>query len=196
MRTIGITGGIGSGKTAVTDYLATKDITIVDADLASRVIVEPGRPALEAIFEHFGQHLKLSDGSLDRAGLRAIVFKDTEARLWLEQLTHPLIGEEIQRQLAAAEGPYRVLSSPLLLEGTQVNMTDYVVVVDVPEELQVARASARDNNDPEQIKRIMAAQMAREARKAKADYILDNSGSLQDLHAAAEQLHQHLRALN
>ena len=192
MRTIGITGGIGSGKTAVTDYLATKGIKIVDADLASRVIVEPGRPALEAIFEHFGQHLKLSDGSLDRAGLRTIVFQDTEARLWLEQLTHPLIGEEIQHQLAQAQGPYRVLSSPLLLEGTQVNMTDYVVVVDVPEEVQIARASARDNNDPEQIKRIMAAQLAREARKAKADYVIDNSGSLEALHAAAEHLHQHL----
>ena len=195
MRTVGITGGIGSGKTAVTDYLATKGITIVDADLASRVIVEPGRPALEAIFEHFGQHLKLSDGSLDRAGLRTIVFQDTEARMWLEQLTHPLIGEEIQHQLAQAQGPYRVLSSPLLLEGTQVNMTDYVVVVDVPEEIQIARASARDNNDPEQIKRIMAAQLAREARKSKADYVLDNSGSLEDLHAAAEQLHQHLLKL-
>jgi len=195
MRTIGITGGIGSGKTAVTDYLATKGITIVDADLASRVIVEPGRPALKAIFERFGQHLKLNDGSLDRAGLRAIVFNDPEARLWLEQLTHPLIGEEIRHQLAAAQGPYRVLSSPLLLEGTQVNMTDYVVVVDVPEEVQVARASARDNNDPEQIKRIMAAQLAREARTAKADYVVDNSGSLEELHAAAEQLHQHLLTL-
>jgi len=192
MRTIGITGGIGSGKTAVTDFLATKGITIVDADLASRAIVEPGLPALESIFEHFGQHLRLSDGSLDRAGLRAIVFKDTEARLWLEQLTHPLIREEIQRQLTTAEGPYRVLSSPLLLEGSQVDMTDYVVVVDVPEEVQVARASERDNNDPEQIKRIMAAQMAREARKSKADYVMDNSGSLKDLHAAAERLHQHL----
>ena len=195
MRTIGITGGIGSGKTAVTDYLATKGITIVDADLASRVIVEPGRPALKAIFERFGQHLKLNDGSLDRAGLRAIVFKDPEARLWLEQLTHPLIGKEIRHQLAAAQGAYRVLSSPLLLEGTQVNMTDYVVVVDVPEEVQVARASARDNNDPEQIKRIMAAQLAREARTAKADYVVDNSGSLEELHAAAEQLHQHLLTL-
>ena len=195
MRTVGITGGIGSGKTAVTDYLATKGITIVDADLASRVIVEPGRPALEAIFEHFGQHLQLSDGSLDRAGLRAIVFKDTEARLWLEKLTHPLIGEEIRRQLAAAQGPYRVLSSPLLLEGTQVSMTDYVVVVDVPEAVQIARASARDNNDPEQIKSIMAAQLSREARKSKADYVVDNSGSLEELHIAAEQLHQHLLKL-
>lgn len=195
MRTVGITGGIGSGKTAVTDYLSTKGITIVDADLASRVIVEPGRPALGAIFEYFGQHLKLSDGSLDRAGLRAIVFKDTEARLWLEQLTHPLIGEEIERQLAAAQGRYRVLSSPLLLEGSQVNMTDYVVVVDVPEEVQVARASARDKNDPEQIKRIMAAQLAREARKAKADFVVDNSGSLEELHAVAERLHQHLLTL-
>ena len=192
MRTIGITGGIGSGKTALTDYLAKKGITIVDADLAARVIVEPGRPALKAIFEHFGPELALEDGSLDRAALRSIVFANPEARLWLEQLTHPLIGQEIQDQLARATGPYRVLSSPLLLEGSQAALVDYVVVVDVPETLQVERASARDNNDPEQIKRIMAAQLARSDRVAKADYVIDNSGDLNELYAQAEALHEHL----
>jgi dephospho-CoA kinase len=195
MRTIGITGGIGSGKTALTDYLAQKGITIVDADLASRVIVEPGRPALKAIFEHFGEELALEDGSLDRAALRSIVFANPEARLWLEQLTHPLIGQEIQDQLAGATGPYRVLSSPLLLEGSQAAMVDYVVVVDVPEHLQVERASARDNNDPEQIKRIMAAQLARNDRLAKADYVVDNSGGLDELYAQAEVVHEHLLSL-
>ena len=195
MRTIGITGGIGSGKTALTDYLAQKGITIVDADLAARVIVEPGRPALKAIFEHFGPELALDDGSLDRAALRSIVFANPEARLWLEQLTHPLIGQEIQDQLAGAAGPYRVLSSPLLLEGSQADLVDYVVVVDVPEELQVERASARDNNDPEQIKRIMGAQLARSDRLAKADYVVDNSGGLDELYAQAEILHEHLLSL-
>ena len=192
MRTIGITGGIGSGKTALTDYLAEKGITIVDADLAARVIVEPGRPALNAIFEHFGPELAQVDGSLDRAALRSIVFANPEARLWLEQLTHPLIGQEIQDQLARATGPYRVLSSPLLLEGSQAALVDYVVVVDVPEALQVDRASARDNNDPEQIKRIMAAQLTRNDRLAKADYVVDNSGDLNELYAQAEALHEHL----
>ncbi len=192
MRTIGITGGIGSGKTALTDYLSEKGITIVDADLAARVIVEPGRPALHAIFEHFGPELALEDGSLDRAALRGIVFADPEARLWLEQLTHPLIGQEIQDQLARAAGPYRVLSSPLLLEGSQATLVDYVVVVDVPEDLQVQRASARDNNDPAQIKRIMAAQLARSDRLAKADYVVDNSGDLKKLYTQAEALHEHL----
>jgi dephospho-CoA kinase len=192
MRTIGITGGIGSGKTALTDYLAEKGITIVDADLAARVIVEPGRPALNAIIEHFGPELAQVDGSLDRAALRSIVFANPEARLWLEQLTHPLIGQEIQDQLARAEGPYRVLSSPLLLEGSQAALVDYVVVVDVPEALQVERASARDNNDPEQIKRIMAAQLTRNDRLAKADYVVDNSGDLNELYAQAEALHEHL----
>jgi dephospho-CoA kinase len=192
MRTIGITGGIGSGKTALTDYLAEKGITIVDADLAARVIVEPGRPALNAIFEHFGPELAQVDGSLDRAALRSIVFANPEARLWLEQLTHPLIGQEIQDQLAREAGPYRVLSSPLLLEGSQAALVDYVVVVDVPEALQVERASARDNNDPEQIKRIMAAQLTRNDRLAKADYVVDNSGDLNELYAQAEALHEHL----
>ena len=192
MRTIGITGGIGSGKTALTDYLAEKGITIVDADLAARVIVEPGRLALKAIFDHFGPELAQNDGALDRAALRGIVFANTEARLWLEQLTHPLIGQEIQDQLARAAGPYRVLSSPLLLEGSQATLVDYVVVVDVPEDLQVQRASARDNNDPAQIKRIMAAQLARSDRLAKADYVVDNSGDLKKLYTQAEALHEHL----
>lgn len=192
MRTIGITGGIGSGKTALTDYLSEKGITIVDADLAARVIVEPGRPALKAIFDHFGPELAQNDGALDRAALRGIVFANTEARLWLEQLTHPLIGQEIQDQLARAAGPYRVLSSPLLLEGSQATLVDYVVVVDVPEDLQVQRASARDNNDPAQIKRIMAAQLARSDRLAKADYVVDNSGDLKKLYTQAEALHEHL----
>ncbi|MGB1142320.1 MAG: dephospho-CoA kinase, partial [Halioglobus sp.] len=136
---VGITGGIGSGKSAVTDRFEALGVTVVDADLAARVIVEPGRPALDAIADHFGEHLLLEDGNLDRAALRKLVFADEEQRKWLEQLTHPLIGQEILDQLAASTSPYTLLSSPLLLETSQKELADLLVVVDVPEEVQLAR---------------------------------------------------------
>ena len=107
---IGITGGIGSGKSAVTDRFEQHGITVVDADKAARVIVEPGRPALQSIAEHFGNTILLPDGTLDRAALRTKVFADDNERRWLEQLTHPLIGQEILDQLAAATSPYSILS--------------------------------------------------------------------------------------
>ncbi|MDP4651709.1 MAG: dephospho-CoA kinase, partial [Haliea sp.] len=113
---IGVTGGIGSGKSAVTDRFAHLGVTVVDADLAARVVVEPGTAALTAIAERFGASLLQTDGSLDRAAMRRIVFADPSQRAWLEALTHPLIGEEIRRQLATSRSPYTVLSSPLLLE--------------------------------------------------------------------------------
>ena len=186
---IGITGGIGSGKSAVTDRFEQHGITVVDADKAARVIVEPGRPALQSIAEHFGDTILLPDGTLDRAALRTKVFTDDNERHWLEQLTHPLIGQEILDQLAAATSPYTILSSPLLLETSQKALTDLVVVVDVPEEIQLARTVARDDNDEAQVKRIMAAQMARSERLDKADIVIDNNRTLKELDELIAELH-------
>lgn len=189
--TIGITGGIGSGKSAVTDRFAQRDITVVDADLAARVVVEPGRPALQAIAAHFGAGILQADGSLDRAALRRIVFADPAQRQWLEQLTHPLIGEEIRAQLAASRSPYTILSSPLLLEsGSQRELADLIVVVDVPEETQLARTIDRDANDEAQVRRIMAAQLSRDERLALADIVVDNSGPLAALDDIVAELHK------
>ena len=188
---IGITGGIGSGKSAVTDRFAHMGITVVDADLAARVVVEPGRPALQAIAEHFGADIQLADGSLDRAALRRIVFADPVQRQWLEQLTHPLIGEEIRAQLAASRSPYTVLSSPLLLESSsQRELAELVVVVDVPEETQLARTMDRDANDEALVRRIMAAQLPRAERLALADIVVDNSGTLEALDDIVGELHK------
>lgn len=192
---IGITGGIGSGKSAVTKRLEAKGITVVDADLAARVVVEPGTPALAAIAEHFGSDILTAQGELDRAALRKKVFSDETERHWLEQLTHPLIGEEIVRQLEAATSTYVVLSSPLLLEGNQKLLADKVVVVDVPEEVQLQRTMARDDNDEAQVRRIMAAQLPREQRLAQADFVIDNAGTLEDLDEHVEALHQSLLEL-
>jgi dephospho-CoA kinase len=186
---IGITGGIGSGKSAVTDRFEQHGITVVDADKAARVIVEPGRPALQSIAEHFGNTILLPDGTLDRAALRTKVFADDNERRWLEQLTHPLIGQEILDQLAAATSPYSILSSPLLLETSQKSLTDLIVVVDVPEDIQLSRTVARDDNDEAQVKRIMAAQMARSERLEKADIVIDNNRTLAELDEVVAELH-------
>lgn len=188
---IGVTGGIGSGKSAVTDRFAQLGITVVDADLAARVVVEPGRPALKAIAEHFGADILQADGNLDRAALRRIVFADPTQRQWLEQLTHPLIGEEIRGQLASSRSPYTILSSPLLLESaSQRELAELVVVVDVPEETQLARTMDRDANDEAQVRRIMAAQLPRDERLALADIVVDNSGPLEALDDIVGELHK------
>jgi len=187
---VGVTGGIGSGKSAVTERFEQHGIAVVDADLAARVVVDPGRAALDAIAAHFGAAILQGDGTLDRAALRAKVFADDAARRWLEQLTHPLIGQEILDQLAAASSAYTILSSPLLLETTQKSLVDCVVLVDVPVEVQVARTMARDDNDAAQVRRIIAAQMPREEKLALADIVIDNSGSLAELHDQVDELHK------
>ena len=192
MFVVGITGGIGSGKTAVTDHLETLGIVVVDADKAARVVVEPGTPALDEIAAHFGSKILLGDGALNRAALREVVFNDSSQRKILEGITHPRIREEIARRLRAATSPYVVLSSPLLLESGQNSFVDYVVVVDVPEDLQVARTSARDNNDPALVRKIMAAQLSRTDRIARGDEVIDNQGSLDELREKVDVLHQRL----
>ena len=190
MLVIGVTGGIGSGKTAATDHFKALGITVVDADLASRVVVEPGRPALQAIAEHFGADVIAEDGTLNRRALREIVFANPDERIWLERLTHPLIAQEILQQIQASQSPYTILASPLLLESSQSRLVQRVLVIDVPEELQIARTTSRDNTNAEGVKAIIAAQMKRQDRLAKADDIIVNDKSLAELYAAVEALHQ------
>ncbi len=187
---VGITGGIGSGKSAVTRCFEEHGITVVDADLVARVIVEPGKPALAEIAAHFGPGVIQADGTLDRPALRSRVFADESQRLWLERLTHPLIGEEIVNRISASRSPYTILSSPLLLDTSQHTLVDCVVVVDAPESVQLQRTMQRDGNDEAQVKRIMAAQLTRAQRLERADIVLDNSGSLEDLAQAVEELHK------
>jgi dephospho-CoA kinase len=189
---VGITGGIGSGKSAVTDYLEIKGITVVDADKVARVVVEPGTSGLAAIAEHFGRNILLPNGMLDRAALRKIVFDKPDERKVLEGITHPLIREEIARQLSEAGSPYVVLASPLLLESGQSSFADYVVVVDVPESVQLSRTMTRDDNSEQLVKSIMAVQLDRETRLARADTSISNEGTLEELHTRVDALHTDL----
>ena len=194
MLRVGITGGIGSGKTAVTDWLAQKGIIIVDADVVARLVVAPGTPALAEIADNFGAEYLLPDGQLDRPALRQLVFADESKRKLLETITHPKIRKELATQLRDASSPYVVLSSPLLLEGNQSEMVDLIVVVDVPESLQIERTMARDQNDETLVTKIMAAQCDRETRLSRADIVIDNSESLDTLHHRTDALHQTLLA--
>ena len=194
MLRVGITGGIGSGKSALTDWLATQGIVIVDADLAARVVVQPGQPALADIIEAFGAEILLPDGQLDRAALRQRVFSDENQREALEAITHPRIRDELAQRISEANSPYVALSSPLLLESGQSEMVDVSVVVDVPETLQIERTMARDQNKRQLVEQIMAAQLDRETRNARSDIVIDNSTSLDALHERAAVLHETLLA--
>ncbi|WP_111657259.1 dephospho-CoA kinase [Isoalcanivorax indicus] len=189
MFVVGLTGGIGSGKTAASDYLASLGITVVDADLASRVIVEPGQPALAAIEAHFGAEVIAADGTLDRRALRERVFADPAERKALEGITHPAIAAEIMRQLQASRSPYTLLVSPLLLETSQHRMAQRILLIDVPEAVQVARTTSRDEVPAAQVEAIMAAQMPRDEKRARADDIVVNDGDLSHLHAQLDTLH-------
>lgn len=187
---LGLTGGIGSGKSMATDYLQSRGIIIVDADLAARVIVEPGEPALEDIVTAFGEDILQSDGTLNRAALRQIVFTDPVQRQRLEAITHPRIAQEILRQLSVSLSPYTVLVSPLLFESGQHRFAQRTLLIDAPESAQRQRAAARDKVSEDQIAAIMSAQMSREERRKRADDIVMNDGDPAKLHAALEALHQ------
>lgn len=193
---IGLTGGIGSGKSAAADRFASAHgIHVVDADIKSRVVVEPGRPALQHIVDRFGSDILLENGSLNRAALRQRVFQDVAQRLWLEALLHPLIREEITSDLASATSPYALLVSPLLVESGQHAMTERVIVVDVPEATQILRTSQRDKVPEAQIKAIMQAQAKREERLRHAHDIILNDQDLAALHAQVDALHRRYLAM-
>lgn len=189
MFVVGLTGGIGSGKSEVSRRFEALGIHVVDADIVAREVVEPNQPALQQIKNHFGESIFNEDGTLNRSQLRSIIFAQPEQKKWLENLLHPIIRGLTIQQLQEAKSPYAILSSPLLLETAQHQLTDRILVIDTSEELQLARASARDNNNAEQIKAIMASQMSRAERCAKADDIILNNGNLEDLDQQVNQLH-------
>ena len=186
---LGLTGGIGSGKSAVAQGFIERGVHVVDADHAARWVVEPGRPALTKIVEHFGKSVLQASGELDRAALRRLVFANPEQRRWLESLLHPLIGQEIAEVLARAESPYAILVSPLLVESGQRQMTQRILVVDTPAELQVQRTIARDQSSEEEVRAIMQAQVSREERLRHAHDVLVNDRDMAWLDAEVERLH-------
>ncbi|MGL5726477.1 MAG: dephospho-CoA kinase [Plesiomonas sp.] len=172
--TVAITGGIGSGKTTVANLFAQHGITLVDADIVAREVVEVGSPALGSIVAHFGTQVQLPDGSLNRAVLREIVFADPQQQAWLNQLLHPLISQTMQHQLAAVTSPYALWVVPLLVENNLCGLADRVLVIDVSPDTQIKRTLLRDKVSEQQVKHILRAQASRSERLAVADDIIDN----------------------
>ena len=193
--TVGLTGGIGSGKSAVSERFATLGVPVVDSDVSARTVVAPGSAALRQLSEYFGAELLQADGSLDRPRLRQRVFADLTARQWLEQLLHPLIRDHCQRQLEAASYPYALFVVPLLIEAGSALEVDRILVVDLPEEAQLRRTLSRDQSDSTTVKAIMASQASRSQRRERADDVIDNSGSPEALDTTVKQLHQRYLAL-
>ena len=191
---IGLTGGIGSGKTAVSKLLAKFGVGIIDTDLIAHQITAAQGMAIPPIQEQFGPEFIGPDGALDRGKMRALVFENPEARKLLEAVTHPLIRQETTKQAlqAARDGaPYLVFAVPLLIEsGTWKDLIDHLVVMDCPKETQIERVMQRSNLTRQEIERILAAQASPEERLAQADTVIKNQGSLGDLEAEVQTLHQ------
>lgn len=187
---VGLTGGIGCGKSTVTALFAKLGVQYVDADIVAREVVMPGTACLDAICRHFGSGILNSSGELDRAALRQRVFTNATDKAWLEQLLHPAIRQEMLAQLAALTSPYALLVAPLLLENKLNRLVQRVLVIDLPESLQLQRAMARDSSSEQHIKAIMAAQISRTERLKLADDIITNDSNIADLTPQVAALHQ------
>lgn len=187
---VGLTGGIGSGKSAASQWFEQQEICVVDADIVAREVVEPNQPALFAIQNAFGDWVIDSDGTLNRRALREHIFASPDARQVLEGITHPAIRNRIIEQLAQAKSPYVILVSPLLFETNQHALTQHTLLIDASEELQIQRASSRDGQSAEQIQKIIQAQMPRHKKQQLANDIVINDGDLTHLYQQLEPLHQ------
>ena len=187
MFVVGIAGGIGSGKTTASDRFAELGVTIADADVASRTIVQPGTPALAEIIARHGEGILFEDGTLNRSQLRKIVFSDPIERKWLEKITHDPINAELRDTMEQAASSYSVL---ILSAGSgRSPVMNRLLVVDVPPELQIKRVTKRDNNTAQQIQAIMDVQPTRQQRLDLADDVLVNDGTLGQLIASVDRLH-------
>ncbi len=192
---VGLTGGIGSGKSAASAWFESQCIVVVDADVVAREVVQKGQPALKDIHQAFGDWVLQADGELNRRALREHIFKAPEARKVLEQITHPAIRSSIIQQLAQADSPYAILVSPLLFETNQHELTQRTLLIDASEELQILRASQRDGQNEEQIKKIIAAQMPRLRKQQIADDIVLNDGHLDHLYQRLQPMHEKYLAM-
>jgi len=188
MLKVGLTGGIGCGKTTVAHLFAEKGVPVIDADQISHQLVEPGRQAFQAIVRHFGEDVLL-DGRLNRRLLKKQVFSRTDEREWLENLLHPLIYQEMQRQMEALSATYCLLVVPLLLETGRRDFVDRLLVVDCPPEVQRQRIRIRDGLDDKAIDLILATQLSREQRLVVADDVVENVDELAVLRPQIDRLH-------
>lgn len=187
--TVALTGGIGSGKSTVADAFSRRGITVVDADIIARQVVEPGQPALDLIAQHFGPEIRLTDGGLNRRALREKIFNTPEDKRWLSALLHPLIQQRTWDEISQARSPYVLWVVPLLVENQLQQQADRVLVVDVSVECQIERTMQRDHVSRKHAQQILAAQASREHRLAIAHDVINNDGSPEAIEARVHDLH-------
>ena len=187
---IGLTGGIGSGKSAVAKHFSDFGVSVVDADQASREVVKKGEQALLSISDYFGEEILNEDGNLDRAKLRVLVFKDQKKRKWLQSLMYPITNNWIIDAIEKSDSSYTILMNPLLIESRQYKWCRQIVVVDVSVETQIVRTMKRDDNTKDQVESIIAAQVDRAKRLEYADKIIDNEQSPGELAEKVAELHR------
>ncbi|OGU49849.1 MAG: dephospho-CoA kinase [Hydrogenophilales bacterium RIFOXYA1_FULL_63_33] len=197
MFKVGLTGGIGSGKSTVADLFAGLGVPVIDTDVIARALTAPRGMALDAVRTAFGDQVMQADGSLDRAALRRRVFSDADARHQLEAILHPLIRLAVEQQLVTLAAPYVLIVIPLLVEtGTYQEVLDRVLLVDCPEDQQIARVMARSGLTLDEVKAILAAQAARAARLAIADDVISNTASPEALRTQVAALHRRYLAFS
>lgn len=190
MLIIGLTGGIASGKSAVTDLFRARGVTVYDADVIARAQLQPATPAFAATVAAFGDAILDASGAIDRRRLRALIFQDPARRRQLEQIIHPRVRAELQRLLAACPGPYCLVCIPLLVETGMQDLVQRVLVVDVDEQRQLERLTRRDGVPLAEAQAALAAQASRQRRLAAADDVIDNNGDPAALTAQVDRLHQ------
>lgn len=197
MFAVGLTGGIGSGKSTVAECFAALGVPVIDTDVIARQLTEPGSEALIAIRTVFGEAVMQPDGTLDRAALRRLIFADAAARHQLEALLHPRIRQRVEQALSALAAPYALLVIPLLVEtGGYQDVLSRVLVVDCPEDLQIDRVMARSGLAQDEVKAILAAQATRAERLAAADDVIVNTASPEALHSEVATLHRRYLAFS
>ena len=195
MLKIGLTGGIGSGKTTVANYFKALGVPVIDADEVARDVVKPGLPAFDKIVETFGSDVLNETQVLDRAKLRQLIFSDPAAKLKLESILHPIIRQNIKHQIESLDAPYCIIVIPLLIETNQLSLVDRVLVVDIDPELQIIRTQNRDGDKRSQIEAIIASQVDIESRLSVADDVLKNDGDEQQLQASVDKMNSHYLSL-
>jgi dephospho-CoA kinase len=190
MLIVGLTGGIGSGKTTVANLFADLGVPVIDTDLLAREVTDIGAPALHEISKHFGKTILNPDGSLNRAKLRDLIFANDSERLWLQNILHPLILNRAQSRLTELHAPYAIVVIPLLLESNPIHFINRILVVDASEENQVQRTMSRDKSSQSAVKAILNTQINRQSRLTQAHDIIQNDGSLDHLKQQVEKLHR------
>jgi len=187
---LALTGGIGAGKSTVADLFTARGVRVIDTDKISHALTQPHMPATQKVIDHFGKDYQDEKGGLNRKKLRQKIFESPEDKKWLENLLHPLIYEKAKIEIKSIHAPYIIIVIPLLFETGVPDFIDKIIVVDCDEEAQIKRVSQRDQMNPEEIKKILAAQFPRKLRLQKADEVIINAGKMKDLEERVDMLHE------